>query len=120
MGERDGAKKEELKMIYWANDEKAKVQEKMIYSGTKDEVVKQLKTGKEIQANDASDLNYNDIVMDLSRGKAITKYNLDEFAISSNTSSGTMIGVVMLCMLFAVLGAVLLGRRRIRSYYQRS
>ena len=67
--EKDGVNKNDLKFIYWANDDKANTKDKMTYSGTKDEVVKVLKTGKEIQANDSSDLVYKDIIEDLSKGK---------------------------------------------------
>lgn len=58
--------------------------------------------------------------MDLSRGKAITKYSVDEFAISSSNSSSATIGAAMLFMVFALVSVVLLGRRTIRSYSQRS
>lgn len=62
----------QIKLISWSDDNKATGREKMVFAGTKETLKKALRIGhKDHSAHYAEDLDYKDILSDLSRGKNI-------------------------------------------------
>ena len=69
--EKDGTR-EDVSLISWSDDAKATTSNKMQYSAAKDVLHKALNGVKsKIQANDEGDLDYKEIIKNLSKGKAI-------------------------------------------------
>merc|ERR1712232_194653 len=59
----DGRPQNKLTFVFWSPDDKCSVKDKMIYSSTKDTLKKKfVGIMKEVQANDASDLEWKQIV----------------------------------------------------------
>eukprot|EP00927_Polykrikos_kofoidii_P065210 TRINITY_DN609_c0_g1_i1.p1 TRINITY_DN609_c0_g1~~TRINITY_DN609_c0_g1_i1.p1 ORF type:complete len:139 (-),score=31.47 TRINITY_DN609_c0_g1_i1:76-492(-) len=66
----DGRPQNKLTFVFWSNDEKVSIKNKMLYASSKDAIKKKFQgIMKEVQANDYGDLDFDSVILQKMRAK---------------------------------------------------
>eukprot|EP00927_Polykrikos_kofoidii_P065212 TRINITY_DN609_c0_g1_i3.p1 TRINITY_DN609_c0_g1~~TRINITY_DN609_c0_g1_i3.p1 ORF type:complete len:139 (-),score=40.02 TRINITY_DN609_c0_g1_i3:73-489(-) len=66
----DGRPQNKLTFVFWSNDEKVSIKNKMLYASSKDAIKKKFQgIMKEVQANDLGDLDFDTVILQKMRAK---------------------------------------------------
>eukprot|EP00927_Polykrikos_kofoidii_P065211 TRINITY_DN609_c0_g1_i2.p1 TRINITY_DN609_c0_g1~~TRINITY_DN609_c0_g1_i2.p1 ORF type:complete len:139 (-),score=39.21 TRINITY_DN609_c0_g1_i2:69-485(-) len=66
----DGRPQNKLTFVFWSNDEKVSIKNKMLYASSKDAIKKKFQgIMKEVQANDYGDLDFEGVILQKMRAK---------------------------------------------------